>query len=170
MLMQGSEPPVLTAQVSVTGPEGAEDISSCTYQWYYYTEDKKGNKTYTEIEGATETSYTVATDAVMGDRYYVCRVSYEKDGQTYTAESNTQNFHICQEKVESPVVKTQPQNVQHVLGRQEVVQLEIALEASEDINADYLEATYQWYRSTDADLTHVVLLRAQMGERTNVTL
>ena len=158
MLMQGSEPPVLTAQVSVTGPEGAEDISSCTYQWYYYTEDKKGNKTYTEIEGATETSYTVATDAVMGDRYYVCRVSYEKDGQTYTAESNTQNFHICQEKVESPVVKTQPQNVQHVLGRQEVVQLEIALEASEDINADYLEATYQWYRSTDADLTHGILI------------
>ena len=158
MLLQGSEPTVLTAQVSVTGPEGAEDISSCTYQWYYYIEDKKGNKSYTEIEGATEASYTVATDAVMENRYYVCRVSYEKDGQTYTAESNTQNFHICQEKVESPVVKTQPQNVQHVLGRQEVVQLEIALEASEDINADYLEATYQWYRSTDADLTHGILI------------
>lgn len=158
MLLQGSDPPVLTAKVSVTGPEGPEDISSCTYQWYYYTEDKKGNKIYTEIEGATEASYTVATDAVMENRYYVCRVSYEKDGQIYNVESDGQGFHICQEKVESPVIKTQPQNVQHVLGRQEVVQLEIALEASEDINADYLEATYQWYRSTDADVTHGTLI------------
>ena len=134
MLLQGSEPHGLdrTGFCDRAG-RGRRCGSSCTYQWYYYIEDKKGNKSYTEIEGATEASYTVATDAVMENRYYVCRVSYEKDGQTYTAESNTQNFHICQEKVESPVVKTQPQNVQHVLGRQEVVQLEIALEASEDI-------------------------------------
>ena len=64
-LTQGSEPPVLTANVSITGPNGEmEDTSSCTYQWGYDEQDDEYKHFYTEIEGATEASYTVPTDMI----------------------------------------------------------------------------------------------------------
>ena len=159
MLVQGSEAPVLNANVSVTGPDGEpEDISTCSYQWYYYTEDKKGNKTYMKLDEATESSYTVSTDAVMEARTYFCEVAYEKEGKTYTNKSGTKSFRICKEQVEAPSIGKQPQNVQHVIGKQEVVELEVGLEPSEDINASYLTPHYQWYKSTEADTTNGTLL------------
>ncbi|MDD6324529.1 MAG: Ig-like domain-containing protein [Lachnospiraceae bacterium] len=158
MLAQGSEPPVLTANVSVTGPNGeVEDTSSCSYQWGYYT---KNRKIYTEIEGATEVSYIVPTDTRTIARGYCCRVTYEKEGHVYSGESGIKNFFINPEKVETPVIEKQPQNVQHVLGKQEIIQLEIALEKTEweyDTFSDF-KARYQWYQSAEADVTKGRLL------------
>ena len=158
MLAQGSEPPVLTANVSVTGPNGeVEDTSSCSYQWGYYT---KNRKIYTEIEGATEVSYIVPTDTRTIARGYCCRVTYEKEGHVYSGESGIKNFFINPEKVETPVIEKQPQNVQHVLGKQEIIQLEIAVEKTEweyDPVSDF-KARYQWYQSAEADVTKGRLL------------
>ena len=158
MLVQGSESPVLTANVSVIGPNGeAEDTSSCSYQWGYYTAN---SEVYVEIEGATEDSYIVPTDKRTGARGYCCRVTYEKEGRVYSGESGIKNFWVNPEKVETPVIEKQPQNVQHVLGKQEIVQLEIALEKTEweyDAFSGF-KAKYQWYQSAEADVTKGTLI------------
>ena len=159
MLAQGSESPVLTANVSVTGPNGeTEDTSSCSYQWGYYTQGSEG-KVYIEIEDATEASYIVPTDTRTIARGYCCRVTYEKEGHVYSGESGIKNFWVDPEKVETPVIEKQPQNVQHVLGKQEIIQLEIALEKTEwEYFATHLKARYQWYQSAEADVTKGTLL------------
>ena len=153
VLAQGSESPVLTANVSVTGPNGEmEDTSSCSYQWGYHIQDSEGKDVYIEIEDATEASYIVPTDTRTIARGYYCRVTYEKEGHVYSGKSGVKNFWVNPEKVETPVIEKQPQNVQHVLGKQEIIQLEIALEKPEweyeyDIFSR-LKARYQWYLLT----------------------
>lgn len=157
MLVQGSESPVLTANVSVTGPNGTvEDTSSCNYQWGYYTQN---DKIYSEIEGATEISYTVPTEARTEARSYSCKVTYEKDGNIYVGESDTKGFWVNPEKVETPVIEKQPQNVQHVLGKQEIIQLEVILAKYEwtEVHAG-LKPIYQWYQSKEADTTKGTLI------------
>ena len=54
-------------------------------------------------------------------------MTYEKEGHVYSGKSGVKNFWVNPEKVETPVIEKQPQNVQHVLGKQEIIQLEIAL-------------------------------------------
>ncbi len=105
MRIQGSESPVLTANVSVTGPNGeAEDTSSCTYQWGYSEQDDEDKEIYTEIEGATEDSYTVPTDAITKPRGFYCEVTYTKDGNHYFGKSNRRYFWISPEKAGAPVI------------------------------------------------------------------
>ncbi len=57
----------LTVVASVT--EGA----TLSYQWYTY--DPELNEVFEAISGATDASYTLPTDLVAGDHYYVCEVS-----------------------------------------------------------------------------------------------
>ena len=161
MLAQGSESPVLTANVSVTGQNGeAEDTSSCSYQWGYYTQGSERKDVYIEIEDATEASYIVPTDKRTGTRMYCCRVTYEKEGRVYSGESGIKDFRVDPEQVETPVIGKQPQNVQHVLGKQEIVQMEIALEKTEweyDAFSGF-KAKYQWYQSVEADVANGTLI------------
>ena len=51
-------------------------------------------------------------------------MTYEKEGRVYSGESDIKNFRVDPEQVETPVIEKQPQNVQHLLGKQEIVQLE----------------------------------------------
>ena len=46
-----------------------------------------------------------------------------------------------------PVIDKQPQNVQHVIGKQENVQLEVGLEKNEEVKITWLKPIYQWYQS-----------------------
>lgn len=159
MLVQGSESPVLTANVSVTGPNGEiEDTSSCIYQWGYDEQDDEYKHFYTEIEGATEASYTVPTDVITKTRSFYCEVTYAKDGKRYSGKSDAKYFRIYPEKVGIPVIEEQPQNIQHVLGKQEIVQLEITLEKNEEVKITNLTPMYQWYRSTEADTAKGILI------------
>lgn len=158
-LIQGSESPVLTANVSVTGPNGEmEDTSSCTYQWGYDEQDDEYKHFYTEIEGATEASYTVPTDVLTKTRSFYCEVTYTKDGKRYSGKSNDRSFCVYPEKVGVPVIDKQPQNIQHVIGKQEIVQLEVGLEKNEEIKITWLKPIYQWYQSAEADTTKGTLI------------
>lgn len=57
------------------------------------------------------------------------------------------------------MIEKQPQNVQHVLGKQEIIQLEIAIEKMEwEYDIFDCLAKYQWYQSAEADVTKGTLI------------
>ena len=86
-----------------------------------------------------EASYTVPTDVITKTRSFYCEVTYAKDGKRYSGKSDAKYFRIYPEKVGIPVIEEQPQNIQHVLGKQEIVQLEITLEKNEEVKITQLD-------------------------------
>lgn len=118
-----------TKTVSVTASG-----NSLSYQWY----SSSDGSTFTQISGATSSSYTYPTSTV-GETYYKCEITNTLNG--YTAVESTRAAKITVANVSVPVFVTNPQSEVVYIGTDAS-----DLTASATSNASI---TYQWQSSSN---------------------
>lgn len=120
------------------GSESSVSVSATgndlTYQWYASTDGTN----FTEISGATSSSYTYPT-TTPGTTYYRCRITNTLNG--YTSTVDTSAAQIVVENVTAPVFSVNPQD-QVVYVGDTATPLTILATSNAPI-------TYQWYSSED---------------------
>ena len=118
-----------TKSVSVTASG-----NSLAYQWY----SSSDGSTFTQISGATSSSYTYPTSTV-GETYYKCEITNTLNG--YTAVESTRAAKITVANVSVPVFVINPQSEVVYIGT-----VASDLTASATSNASI---TYQWQSSSN---------------------
>lgn len=105
-----------------------------TYQW----QSSSNNSTWTNISGATATSYTTPTTTV-GTVYYRCVATATKDGVSKSTNSNSASVAVS--ATPTPSITTQPSNKSVSIGGT----------ASLSVAASVASGTlsYQWYSSAN---------------------
>ena len=120
-----------TASLSVAATTSQGTI---TYQWQSST----NNSTFSNISGATSTSYSAPTTTV-GTVYYRCVATATKDGVSKATNSNTASVAVS--ATPTPSISTQPSSKS----------VSIGATASLSVSASAASGTlsYQWYSSTN---------------------
>ena len=105
-----------------------------TYQW----QNSSNNSTWSNISGATSTSYTTPTTTV-GTVYYRCVATATKDGVSQSTNSNA--VSVVVNATPTPTITTQPSGKSVNVGET----------ASLSVSASVASGTlsYQWYSSAD---------------------
>ena len=119
-----------TASLSIAATVASGTLS---YQW----QSSNNNSTWSNISGATSTSYSAPTSAV-GTKYYRCVVTNTLNGYTTTATSSSVSVTVS---VAAPTITTQPSS--KTVYRGATTTLTTAATAAKGT------VSYQWQSSTD---------------------
>jgi uncharacterized repeat protein (TIGR02543 family) len=119
-----------TASLSIAATVASGTLS---YQW----QSSNDNSTWSNISGATSTSYSAPTSAV-GTKYYRCVVTNTLNGYTTTATSSSVSVTVS---VAAPTITTQPSGGTVFVGGSKNV--------SVTATAPYGTLSYQWQSSTN---------------------
>lgn len=127
-------------EVKLSVTAHAKSNETVTYQWYESSEASGENGT--EIQDATESTYTVKKDKA-GLYYYYCVVKAEKAAETksevITVKMTDKNT------AEIPAITSQPVGGTYDLQKQVTLKVEASVEDSGVLS-------YQWYRATNENL------------------
>lgn len=123
--------------VEVTVPAGG----SLSYQWYSKNDDNENGEA---INGATDSSYTPAIDAI-GTTYYYCVVTNTYEGKAATATTPVVKIEvIAVAHAEVPTITTQPVSAGYLDNAVEVAALTVEASVS-----DGGTLSYQWYSNSE---------------------
>lgn len=119
-----------TASLSVTATVSSGTLS---YQWQSST----NNSTWSNISGATSSSYSAPT-STAGEKYYRVIVTNTLSGNTASTTSNSVKVTVS---VPSPTISKQPSNVSTFVGGT----ASLSVTASSSVGT----LSYKWQKSTD---------------------